>query len=134
MRSWRCRCRCASSPRCRCCSAGSHGCSVWACGPSTCARLPLERHATASTSASGPLFFLRIAQQRALEALHFGTRDDLVLVRERYVVALDSGKVVQIVDHEASALAQAVVADVAHPVQALEARAVAQVEAGDGID
>src|SRR6185295_18889534 len=125
MRRWKCRGRCASSPRCPSCNARSRGCSAWACGPSTCARLRRERE-TSRTSVSGPLFFLRISQQRALEALHLGARDDLVLVHERFVVALDSVEVVQIVDHEAGRFAQALGADVAHPVEALEPRAVAE--------
>ena len=50
------------------------------------------------------------------------------------MVALDGGQVVRVVDHEASRLTQALLADISHPVEALEPRAISQVEAGNRVE
>src|SRR6185369_2225191 len=85
------------------------------------------RHAAAPRRASGP-------EQRAFEALDLGAHDDLAVVRERLVVALDGAEVVEVIDHEAGTLGEALLAGVGHPMQALEAGAIAEVEACDRID
>src|SRR3954471_11939683 len=67
-------------------------------------------------------------------ALH-GVRDgDGAVVGEGLVVGLDGARVVEVVDHQPGGLAQAFGRGVAGPVQALEAGAVAEVEARDRVD
>ena len=60
--------------------------------------------------------------------------NDLALVGECLVVALDSREVVEVVDHEAGALSQTLLAGVAHPVEPFEPGAVAEVEAGHRVE
>jgi hypothetical protein len=64
--------------------------------------------------------------------MHIGASDDLAVVGERFVVALDGREVVEIVDHEAGALSETLLA--ASPIQLRRSRQPhCRVKAGHGI-
>ncbi len=73
----------------------------------------------------------RFAAQHFLDRIR---SDDLALVGENIVVALDFVEIIKIIDHDCRRFPQTLVRFVTKPIDSLQSRSIAEVKAGDRIE